>query len=110
MSGNFFDKLKNFVMPPPEESTPPPTNNLFSFDPKNRKPLDNKRLFDTKPQLVVNNSQQVKDKEPMRIFIEEPLCFDDAQKYADCLRKKAVVFINYHKVNIVTKQRIGDFL
>ncbi|MDR1701972.1 MAG: cell division protein SepF, partial [Sporomusaceae bacterium] len=76
--------------------------------PKNRKPSDNKHLFDTKPQLVVNN--QAKEKEPMRIFIEEPLSFDDAQKYADHLKKNAVLFINFHKVNIVTKQRIGDFM
>jgi cell division inhibitor SepF len=106
MSGNLFDKMKNFLMPPPEEYSQPQATNLFSLPRKNRTHHADKHLFDTRPQLVVNN--QVK--EPMRIFIEEPLCFDDAQKYADLLRKNAVVFINYHKVNIVTKQRIGDFM
>ena len=110
MVGKLYNKMINFLMPAQEEQPserPESDGKVLSFRSKDRK-IRNTELqsMDIRPQLVHSKAAS----SPMKIFVEEPVCFDDAQRYADSLRSGAVVFINYKKVNIVTQQRMSDFM
>jgi cell division inhibitor SepF len=110
MVGKLYKKMLNFLMPPqnerPSERDAEQDGKVFAFRSKNRKIRDEEQMTDNRPQLTVHSQSSL----AMKIFVEEPVCFDDAQKYADFLKANAVVFINYKKVNIVTQQRISDFM
>lgn len=110
MVGNLFNKLTNFLMPTQGEEPFVQDDNdkTVQLRSRNRSLSRKSRVLEqAKPQLTIHSQTTSL---PLKIVVEEPTCFDDAQKYADYLKTNAVLLINYQKADIVAQQRIGDFM
>jgi len=88
MTGGLIHKLTNFLMPIEEAET---------------ETTENIRV---KPNLTVHSNTNTE----LKVLIASPRTFDDAKKYADHLKAKETVIVNYEHVDVETQQRIGDFL
>lgn len=88
MTGGLIHKLTNFLMPI-EEAEVRKTDSLR-----------------TRPSLTVHSNSAVE----LKVFVAIPHSFDDVRDFADRLRAKEAVIVNYEYVDQENRQRIADFL
>ncbi|MEG6584600.1 cell division protein SepF [Dendrosporobacter sp. 1207_IL3150] len=89
MTVGLIHKLTNFLMPIEEEA-------------------DSKSLGNSaaRPNFTVHSNAA----DELKLFIAVPRNFDDAKGFADRLKAKEAIIVNYEHVDQATQQRIGDFL
>ena len=86
MTGGLIYKLTNFLMPVEEAE-----------EHKTELP---------RPNLTVHSSTATE----LKLLIAIPHSFDDVRDFADHLKAKEAIIVNFEHVDQDTRQRIGDFL
>lgn len=95
MAANFFDKIVNFVGLTPEEEGAQETA-----------PTSERR----RGNLLSLHSNNSNIGSSSRVAVFHPTTFEDVQKYADALKKRDAVIINFENVDETLSRRIIDFL
>ena len=100
MAGGLIDKLTNFLMPMDEV----PEQNE-----KEREPEVNE-LAALRARKATHLTVHTQDQSVLRLLVATPQCYEDAQLYADRLKARAALVINFECVEPAVQRSIIDFL
>lgn len=102
MAGGLIDKLTNFLMPMDEMP-----DKIVKEQPKEPEVNELAALRAKKaPHLRVHSQ----DQSVLRVMVATPQRYDDAQIYADQLKSRVAILINFESVDAAVQRSMIDFL